>query len=141
MPTRDDMTRVLEEGLSIEGTPPYVKHWDRIANLKGWLEKCIDLSKGVISLWGTFDVCHQCAANYRRHGEVSLWRMLGLGHTSEDADLYFQICDFFFKHFGTSGEADLIDQLQLCFPLPGHGHNVADNAICKLQRQTWSQRR
>ena len=87
-----------------------------------------------ISLRGTFDICHQCAANFRRRGQVSLWRMLGFGHTNDSADLFFQIYDFFTRYFGTSDEDNLINQLQLYFPLPGHSHNVADNAICMIRR-------
>ncbi len=67
---------------------PAVGHSSKIE-----LPQCVDGNNRLraleISPRGTFAICHQCAANYRRRREASLRRMLALGHTHESADLFF----------------------------------------------------
>ena len=49
MLSRDDMTRVLEDGFTFEGgTRPKVEHWDRLANISDWLKAYITLPQGVM---------------------------------------------------------------------------------------------
>jgi general stress protein 26 len=49
MLSRDDMTAVLERGYTFEGgTASIVKHWDRLANIRDWLNDHIALPTGVM---------------------------------------------------------------------------------------------
>jgi general stress protein 26 len=49
MLSRDDMTRVLEKGYTFEGgTASIVKHWDRLGNIRDWLDDQIGLPAGVM---------------------------------------------------------------------------------------------